>query len=177
MSEHSTTGPDDDRRLAELIGPAVEEAGLVLEDVTLKPSGTGLVLQVLVDLPEDRTGSVDIDRIAEVSRAVSDVLDRTDPVPGSAYELEVSSPGATRELTEPRHWRRSVGRLVRITPVEGEKFTARLLEVVPDGVVVQRSHQVKKGMAPRLLDPERWAFDAVRRARVEVEFTESATRP
>ncbi|MEX5295210.1 ribosome maturation factor RimP [Kocuria sp. CPCC 205268] len=172
MSEHSTTGPDDQLRLAELIRPAVEESGLVLEDVALKPSGTGLVLQVLVDLPEESTGSVDIDRIAEASRAVSELLDRTDPVPGSAYELEVSSPGATRELTAPRHWRRSVGRLVRVTPLEGEKFTARLLEVEPAGVVLQRSHQVKKGMPPRLLEPERWAFEAVRRARVEVEFTD-----
>lgn len=171
MSEQSTPGPDD-QRLAELIGPAVEESGLVLEHVALKPAGTGLVLQVLVDLPEDSTDSVDIDRIAAVSRAVSELLDRTDPVPGSAYELEVSSPGATRELAAPRHWRRSIGRLVRVTPVEGEKFTARLLEVEPDGVVLQRSHQVKKGMPARLLDPERWAFEAVRRARVEVEFTD-----
>lgn len=172
MSERSTTGADADRRLAELIGPAVAEAGLVLEDVALRPGGTGPVLRVLVDLPEERTGSVGIDSIAAAARAVSDVLDRTDPVPGSAYELEVSSPGATRELAEPRHWRRSVGRLVRITLVEGEKFTARLLEVAPDGVLVQRSHQGRKGTAPRLLDPERWAFDAVRRAKVEVEFTD-----
>jgi ribosome maturation factor RimP len=172
VSEQSSTGPDDQRRLAELVGPVVEEAGLVLEDVALRPSGTGLVLQVLVDLPEDRTDSVDIDRIAEVARAVSDALDRDDPVPGSAYELEVSSPGATRELTAPRHWRRSLGRLVRVTPVEGEKFTARLLEVAPDGVVLQRSHQAKKGMPARLLDPERWPFDRVRRAKVEVEFTD-----
>lgn len=171
MSEQSTPGPDD-QRLAELIGPAVEESGLVLEHVALKPAGTGLVLQVLVDLPEDSTDRVDIDRIAAVSRAVSELLDRTDPVPGSAYELEVSSPGATRELAAPRHWRRSIGRLVRVTPVEGEKFTARLLEVGQDGVVLQRSHQVKKGMPARLLDPERWAFEAVRRARVEVEFTD-----
>ena len=171
MSEQSTPGPDD-QRLAELIGPAVEESGLVLEHVALKPAGTGLVLQVLVDLPEDSTDSVDIDRIAAVSRAVSELLDRTDPVPGSTYELEVSSPGATRELAAPRHWRRSIGRLVRVTPVEGEKFTARLLEVHEDGVVLQRSHQVKKGMPARLLDPERWAFEAVRRARVEVEFTD-----
>ncbi len=171
MSEQSTPGPDD-QRLAELIGPAVAESGLVLEHVALKPAGTGLVLQVLVDLPEDSTDSVDIDRIAAVSRAVSELLDRTDPVPGSAYELEVSSPGATRELAAPRHWRRSIGRLVRVTPVEGEKFTARLLEVGQDGVVLQRSHQVKKGMPARLLDPERWAFEAVRRARVEVEFTD-----
>lgn len=171
MSEQSTPGPDD-QRLAELIGPAVEESGLVLEHVALKPAGTGLVLQVLVDLPEDSTDSVDIDRIAAVSRAVSELLDRTDPVPGSTYELEVSSPGATRELAAPRHWRRSIGRLVRVTPVEGEKFTARLLEVEQDGVVLQRSHQVKKGMPARLLDPERWAFEAVRRARVEVEFTD-----
>ena len=172
MNEHSPTGPGDPRHLAELIGPVVEQLGLVLEDAALKPGATGLVLQVLVDLPEDRAGGVDIDTIAEVSRAVSELLDREDPVPGSAYELEVSSPGATRELVLPRHWRRQVGRLVRVTPVEGDAFTARLLEVAEDGVVLQRSHQAKKGMPPRLLDPEHLAFDAVRRARVEIEFTD-----
>ena len=172
MSEHSTTGDDDDQRLAELLGPVVTEAGLVLEDVALKPGPTGSVLQVLVDLPEESTASVDIDRIAEVSRAVSEVLDRTDPVPGSSYELEVSSPGATRELVAPRHWRRSIGRLVRVTPVEGEKFTARLLDAGEDGIVLQRSRQAKKGMPTRLLEPERWDYDVVRRARVEVEFTD-----
>ncbi|MGK7224133.1 ribosome maturation factor RimP [Kocuria flava] len=172
MSEHSTTGPESRERLSALLGPVVEASGLVLEDVALKTSGTGLVLQVLVDLPEGVEGGVDLDRIAEVSRALSEELDREDPVPGSAYELEVSSPGATRELTLPRHWRRAVGRLVRVNPVEGERFTARLLEAGEDAVVLQRSHQAKKGMPPRLLEPERWALADVRRARVEVEFTD-----
>ena len=31
------------------------------------------------------------------------------------YTLEVTSPGVDRPLTEPRHWRRSVGRMVRVT--------------------------------------------------------------
>jgi ribosome maturation factor RimP len=34
------------------------------------------------------------------------------------YTLEVSSPGVDRPLTQPRHWRRAVGRLVRV-PVSG----------------------------------------------------------
>lgn len=170
MNEHRAS--EDRRRLIELLGPVVEEAGLVLEDLALRTGPTGRVLQVLVDLPEDRTDSVDLDRIAGLARALSETLDRADPVPGAAYELEVSSPGATRELVERRHWRRSLGRLVRVTPVQGEKFTARLLEVGDDGVVLQRSHQAKKGMPPRLRDPEHWAFDAVRRAKVEVEFTD-----
>ena len=30
------------------------------------------------------------------------------------YTLEVSSPGVDRPLTQPRHWQRAVGRLVRV---------------------------------------------------------------
>ena len=172
MSEHSTTGPDDRQRLAELLGPVVEEAGLVPGGGAPKTHRPGLVPLGLGGLPPGRTGSGDPDRVAAVAPALSAALDRDVPVPGSACKLEVASPGATRGLVAPRHWRRAVGRRVRGTPVEGEKFTARLLEVGDDGVVLQRSHQAKKGMQPRLLDPERWAFEAVRRAKVEVEFTD-----
>ena len=55
-----------------------------------------------------------LDDIAEVSRAVSDVLDANDDGMGRAYVLEVTSPGVDRPLNEPRHWRRNVGRLVTV---------------------------------------------------------------
>ena len=35
------------------------------------------------------------------------------------YTLEVGSPGVSRPLTLERHWRRNVGRLVRIVPADG----------------------------------------------------------
>ena len=158
-----------DARVRATVEPVVETAGLHLEECELTGQGATRTLRVLVDLP-DGTEALALDRVAAVSQEISDALDREDPVPGPPYELEVSSPGATRALETPRHWRRTVGHLVRIRPMEGERYTARLLEAHEDHAVVQRSHQPKKGMPVKLLEPERVDYSAIRGARSEVEM-------
>lgn len=174
-SAESAAAPQNpqETRLQELLAPVAAAQGLFLEEVTVRGSGAQRTLQVLVDLPEDRTDGVDLDDIARVSRSISEALDRAEAVDGPAYELEVSSPGAARPLERPRHWRRSIGRLLAIQPVDraahGRSFEARLLAVDDDGVVLQRSTQVKKGMPVKLLEPETWDFAAIRAARVRVE--------
>ena len=67
----------------------------------------------------DADGGIDLDAVADVSRAVSAALDAAEETGGDIvageYQLEVSSPGVDRPLTLPRHWRRNVGRLVKVT--------------------------------------------------------------
>lgn len=163
--------------LRDLLTPLVQESGLYLEEIEIRGNGDTRVVQVLVDLPEDTTEGVDMEDIARVSRAISDALDQHDPVDGPAYELEVSSPGAARELKQLRHWKRSVGRHVAVTPLDtsnGGKFVAQLLSVDPLGpddtaVTLQRSEQVKKGMPVKLLEPETWTLSQIRRAKVDVQ--------
>src|SRR5439155_892857 len=72
------------------------------------------LLRVVVDAD----GGVDLDNIALVSREASARLDDTGAMGEAPYTLEVSSPGVDRPLTQPRHWRRAVGRLVRV-PASG----------------------------------------------------------
>lgn len=151
------------------VEPVVVAGGLVLEELELSDGGGRRTLRIVLDYP-DGTQALELDRIAEASRAISAALDEHDPVPGPPYDLEVSSPGATRELRSPRHWARNVGRLVRVRPVTGQRYTARLLEAHEDHAVVQRWQQVKKGMPVKYLDPERLDFADVRGARVEVEI-------
>lgn len=167
------------QRLEKVIEPVVTDAGLWLEDIELRGTGKQRVLQVLVDVAEDEPGSVTLEQIATVSGAISDVLDHHDLMDGPAYELEVSSPGATRELKHVRHWKRALGREVALTPVDaarGGKFVARVLDIEPgedhEGthVLLQRSVQVKKGMPVKLLEPERWQLSQIRRAKVEIHI-------
>lgn len=113
--------------------PVVAGAGLYLEGVSVAPAGRRTLVRVVVDLP-DGPGGLSSDALAEVSRAVSRALDEADLVPGP-HTLEVTTPGVDRPLTEPRHFRRSVGRLVTLTTDEGT-VTGRLAEVRADGVVV-----------------------------------------
>jgi ribosome maturation factor RimP len=58
---------------------------------------------------------VSLDDAATVSRDLSGALDSVAVMGDFPYTLEVSSPGVDRPLTEPRHWRRAVGRLIKVT--------------------------------------------------------------
>ncbi|WP_083260116.1 ribosome maturation factor RimP [Cellulosimicrobium cellulans] len=110
------------------IEPVVQEAGLFLEDVTVSRAGARSVVRVVLDLPEDAEGSLDLDTVAEVSRPISAALDEVDVLPG-AYTLEVSTPGTDRALTERRHFRRARGRLVRLVLADGTAVEGRLRDV------------------------------------------------
>jgi ribosome maturation factor RimP len=123
--------------LLDLLNPLVTEAGYDLEDVVVTSAGRRSLIRVTVDAD----GGIDLDAVAEVSRLVSDALDADADTAGSpralagAYVLEVSSPGVDRPLTEPRHWRRAVGRLVQIEP-GGRALTGRVSETDEAGVTL-----------------------------------------
>jgi ribosome maturation factor RimP len=126
-----TSGAAQRERLATAIGPAVAAAGCELETISVSPAGRRSVVRVVVDAD---TG-VTLDDVAAVSRAVSEVLDARDAelFGDSSYVLEVTSPGVDRPLTEPRHWRRAVGRLVEV-PVSGTPTRARVVAADDGGV-------------------------------------------
>ncbi|MAY86228.1 MAG: ribosome maturation factor RimP [Pseudooceanicola sp.] len=83
-----------DRRLAEIITPAIEDLGFELVRVRLM-SGKSTTLQIMADRPN---GGIEVDDCAEISNAVGAVLDVEDPILDE-YTLEVSSPGIDRPLT------------------------------------------------------------------------------
>lgn len=124
--------------LTETLAPVVADLGLVLEDVVVTSAGRHRTVRVVVDLPGDAIGSVDLDTVGDAARAVSGALDAHDEVLGTQpYTLEVTTPGAERTLTEPRHWRRVRTRRVEVIPADGgERITGRLVDVTEDDVLV-----------------------------------------
>ena len=109
MSAGSPSAETRERLLA-LLGPVVAATGYDLEDVSVTKAGRRSLVRISVD----RDGGIDLDGVADVTRAVSDALDKQEPGgPDFAgpYVLEVSSPGVDRPLTEQRHWRRAAGRI------------------------------------------------------------------
>ncbi|GMA37057.1 ribosome maturation factor RimP [Demequina litorisediminis] len=121
-------------RIADLAAPAAQEAGLVLDSVTVSPAGKRSRVTVTVDLPETEVGSADLDRVADASRAIGAALDAAN-VPSTPYVLEVSTPGTDRPLTERRHFLRARTRLVELA-VDGEAVTGRLIDVDGDSLVL-----------------------------------------
>ncbi|MBD9733987.1 ribosome maturation factor RimP [Streptomyces sp. H28] len=148
-------------RLRELLEPLVTSQGLDLEEIAVDSVGRKRVLRVTVD---SDTGA-DLDRIAEVSRALSAKLDETDAMGSGEYTLEVGTPGAERLLTEHRHYVRATGRLVRFQLTEGGELTARILTADDEGLDVE-----VPGVKGRRPTARRLAFGDISRARVQVEF-------
>lgn len=145
------------------------EFRLVLEKVSAKGAGANRTLEIVVDYPEDRTDALSLDTIAEVSQAISTALDSADDG-DTPYLLEVSSRGVTSPLTLPRHWKRSLGRLIDITEAGGDKYLARLDEVTEDGPVVRRKKETKKGQPESYREAQNLTWDTISSAKVEIEF-------
>ncbi len=131
-SLRSAAGKVDDRKLAVLIEPVVAAAGLDLESVRLTVAGKRRKLAVIVD----SDCGVSLDDTADVSREISALLDAGNALGEVPYTLEVSSPGIDRPLTEPRHWRRARGRLVRVKVAHEDAVEGRILAADADGVTL-----------------------------------------
>ena len=148
-------------RLRELLEPLVASQGLDLEEIAVDSVGRRRVLRVVVD---SDTGA-DLDRIAEVSRALSAKLDESDAMGDAEYTLEVGTPGAERSPSEHRHYVRATGRLVRFQLHEGGELVARILAVDEDGLDLE-----VPGVKGRRATTRRLAFGDIGKARVQVEF-------
>jgi ribosome maturation factor RimP len=160
----------DPAKLEALLEPIVRAAGLDLESVRVGSAGRRRLLRVVVDAD----GGVSLDDIALVSREASIRLDDTGAMGEAPYTLEVSSPGVDRPLTQPRHWRRAMGRLVRVplaspgpraeaqaAPVEG-----RVIAAGDNGIILEvDGEHLELGYAE--LGP----------GRVQVEFGRPAADP
>src|SRR5918992_1978983 len=118
--------------IARRLRPVVEAAGYDLEEVTVTPAGKRSVLRVVVDAD----GGVSLDDVATISRSVSATLDASDVMGSGPYVLEVTSPGVDRPLTEPRHWRRAAGRLVRAPLTAGGQIEGRVVSADGEAVVI-----------------------------------------
>jgi ribosome maturation factor RimP len=83
-----------DRRLAEIVGPVIEDMGYELVRLRFM-GGKTHTLQIMAEKPE---GGIEVDDCAQISNTISAVLDVEDPIE-DGYALEVGSPGIDRPLT------------------------------------------------------------------------------
>jgi ribosome maturation factor RimP len=125
----------DEARIADVIRPVIAAAGMDLESVRVTAAGRRRLLRVVVD--SDR--GVSLDDAAAISRELSTALDTVAVMGDFPYTLEVSSPGVDRPLTDQRHWRRAVGRLVQVTVSDSDgarPVSGRVAAADADGVTL-----------------------------------------
>jgi ribosome maturation factor RimP len=150
----AAAGSVDEDRIADVIQPVVAAAGMDLESVRVTAAGRRRLLRVVVD--SDR--GVSLDDAAAVSRELSAALDTVAVMGDFPYTLEVSSPGVDRPLTDPRHWRRAVGRLVRVAVTDSggaRAVSGRISAADADGVTldVEGDQKTRRRFPYALLGP------------------------
>ena len=126
------TGMDLAERLVGIVEPTLDNMGYELVRVLIQ--GTR---RQTVQVMAERRDSVPmtVEDCADISRALSAVLDVEDPVAG-AYNLEVSSPGIDRPLTRAKDYEVWAGFDIKLETrqlLDGRKrFSGRLLGLDPD---------------------------------------------
>lgn len=125
---------DYETRTEALLQPIAAAMGVEIYDVEYVKEGSDYYLRAYID----KTQGVSIVDCENVSRALSDALDREDFIP-DAYILEVSSPGLGRALKKDRHLAYSIGQEVEIRlykPLEGVKEFSGALKSFDGGSIV-----------------------------------------
>ncbi|MBW7852317.1 MAG: ribosome maturation factor RimP [Rhodospirillales bacterium] len=126
---------DRQDRIERLVVPSLEAMGYELVRIQMQGRQRP-TLQVMAERRDRRPMTVE--DCADISRALSAILDVEDPIQG-AYVLEVSSPGIDRPLVRPDDYARFAGFEARVEtgqPVDGRKrFRGQLLGLDPAGNV------------------------------------------
>ncbi|RAV32013.1 ribosome maturation factor RimP [Corynebacterium heidelbergense] len=160
--------------LTQHIQPLAREFGYDVEGVTITKAGAKSAVRVAVDADE----RPDLDGLEEFSGALSARLDAIESAGeanfGPGYTLEVTTPGVDHPLTEPRHWRRNTGRLVKLPTGQ----ICRVAAVDQGGVVLlsaptmgshgAQGNKGRKGAPPTIREV---GFEEVAGAVVEIEFS------
>lgn len=148
---------------------ALSGGEVVVDGVTVQEAGRRRLVRVLLArdvsgvAAEDTTSGVEplsLDEVAAATREISDALDSCGAMGERPYTLEVSSAGLDRPLTTADQFRRSVGRLVKVTRTDGSTLTGRLTAAAPDELTVEGEHGT-----------DRLAPTDITKATVQVEFS------
>jgi ribosome maturation factor RimP len=146
-------------QIAELITPALQQAGYFLEDINVVSPGNHRIVTVIVD----GESALNLDQVTVASKLVSELVDEASFMGETPFTLEVTSPGIDRPLTLPRHFAKNVTRLLKITQSDGSVITGRIASNSDLDVTLTVTE--KKETKEVVL-----AFSDIKRAVVEIEF-------
>ncbi|MEE8177522.1 MAG: ribosome maturation factor RimP [Acidobacteriota bacterium] len=146
-------------RVEALLREPLGGLGYQLLDVEYRFEGRW-VLRLLID----REQGIGLDDCGTVSEMASRILDVEDPVP-TAFSLEVSSPGLFRPLKLPRHFRQSIGKMVRFSLApdvmasrKDKVLRCRITDVKEETLLVESEGEILElpldGIRSARLDPD-----------------------
>ena len=149
------------QQVIDLLSDEFARVGYEIEDVSIDTRTRPARLIVVADGDKP----LDLDAVAELSRAASELLDTVATGDGE-YVLEVTSRGVDRPLTSAKHFRRAQGRLADITLSDGSTFSGRIGELSDGTLAVVTRGQRRADLQVRPI-----SLDDVTKAVVQVEFS------
>ena len=129
-------------KVYDLVKPTVESCGVSLWDVRFVKEGASHYLRIFIDKPE----GVGINDCTDVSHAIDPIIDEADPI-DCPYYLEVSSPGACRELTRPHHFEFGIDKTVTVRlfkAIDGKKEFVGVLKSYDGGITLDINGKIIK---------------------------------
>ncbi len=146
-------------QIAELITPALHQAGYFLEEVNLVTPGSHRIVTVIVD----GESALNLDQVTVASKIVSELMDEAAFMGETPFTLEVTSPGIDRPLTLPRHFAKNLTRLLKVTHNDGAVVTGRITSNTDSALTLS---VVEKKETKEVVI----ALADIKRAVVEIEF-------
>ena len=139
-----------DARVASVAEPVLVGMGYRLVRIKISAE-SGCTVQIMAERPD---GTLTIDDCEAISKALSPVMDISDPIE-RAYRLEISSPGIDRPLVRRSDFERALSHLAKVemaVPHEGRKrFKGWLVGVEGDCVRLRRDDNKAEEAAEVLL--------------------------
>lgn len=149
-------------KIKELIIPALNEHNVELYDIEYVKEGGNNFLRIYIDNSE----GIDIDRVTDVSYAISALLDVVDPI-SDDYFLEVSSPGAERPLNSREHLMQAIDKHINVKLKEAvnglNEIQGDLISFEEDTVTI--AYKVKNINKKAVI-----AYDNILNARLAIKF-------
>ncbi len=121
----------DLNKVKDILIPYLEEKGLSFYSIEFVKEADALILRICID----KDGGIDIDDLALCNEFLSEKMDSIDN-DMKEYFLEVSSPGAEKELRNIDEIIKNVGSYVHIE-LENMIYEGNLLEVIDNNIVIR----------------------------------------
>jgi len=142
---------------------SLPEEDLFIVDVAVSDSPARPKITVLAD----GENGITIDQCATISRRINKRIEETYGEEIS-YVLEVSSPGVDFPLTQPKQFKRNIGRSIKVTLQDGSERTGKLEEVTGGGIEI--TEEVKQKGKKATYVPAQIPFEEIVKAKVVISF-------
>jgi len=137
-----------------------QEPAYFLVDITIKPVNN---IKVFVDAD---TGVI-IEKCVAFNRQLYKEIEESELYPAGDFSLEVSSPGLEEPLKLHRQYVKNIGRLIEVTPIEGQVLTGVMKEVGEKEItlVEEKGKNKKKEIVEHIIP-----FDNIKTTKIQIVF-------